>query len=77
MARSGGHSYLKLSFGDSYSLVVDLHGMSSVKLVVDSARGTGEMVARIGAGTRSGKIQYKIWDQSKGELIIQIGRAHV
>lgn len=53
--RSGGHSYLKYSFGDSNSVVVDLSNFNQV--IPDPEH----MTCEIGPGARAGRVTSTLW----------------
>lgn len=59
VARSGGHSFVKSSFGDSGSLVVDLSAINQIS--IDS----NGMYYEVGAGARTGLISYTLWKEGK------------
>lgn len=65
VARSGGHSYIKSSFGDSRSLIVDLVNLNHVS--VDQM----QMTSEIGAGATIAQISYKLW--KNGNFLIPLG----
>lgn len=59
--RSGGHSYLKYSFGDSESVIIDL---SSFNQVIPDPE---HMTCEIGPGARAGRVTSTLWQ--KGEFM--------
>lgn len=59
--RSGGHSYLKYSFGDPESVVIDLSNLNQV--LPDGKH----MTCEIGPGARAGRVTSTLWD--KGEFM--------
>ncbi|KAJ6647372.1 Berberine bridge enzyme-like 25, partial [Pseudolycoriella hygida] len=63
--RSGGHSLVKSSFGDSDSLVIDLKRLNSISVDPD------QMSCEIGTGAQAGFISYKLW--KKGQFMIPTG----
>lgn len=63
--RSGGHSFLKNSYGDSNSLVVDLGRLNEISLHPN------EMQCEIGAGARMGRIIATL--SEKGNFLLPTG----
>lgn len=59
--RSGGHSYLKYSFGDAESVVIDLSNFDQV--LPDPTH----MTCEIGPGARAGRVTTTLWE--KGEFM--------
>lgn len=61
VARSGGHSYLKYSFGDSESVVIDLSNFNQV------LPDPNNMTCEIGPGARAGRVTSTLWE--RGEFL--------
>lgn len=57
--RSGGHSYMKYSFGDSESVVIDLSHLNQV--IPDPKH----MTCEIGPGARAGRVSTTLWENGK------------
>lgn len=65
VARSGGHSFDKNSFGDSGSLIVDLSAINQIS--IDPIG----MYYEVGSGARTGLISYTLWNE--GEYMSALG----
>lgn len=65
VVRSGGHSYLKTSYGDSNSLVIDLQRLNKI---TSNPKG---MNCDIGSGALVGVISYTLWKE--GNYVVPVG----